>query len=213
MLNPAAGQVSLLFDEADRVFDQSAYCDDFFGTLRAWTNRRATHPPWAKLNLVIAHSTEPGLWIQDLNQSPFNVGFRFVLGDLSPAQVHDLNGRYGGVLSDHELGELYGLIGGQPFLVRQALYTLRTQGWSWRELAGRAIAMDGPFGDHLRRLSWGLSQHPGLRQALLEILRNGTCVDERDFQRLHAAGLVMGPSRTEARLRCSLYARYLEKGL
>jgi hypothetical protein len=109
VLNPAAGQVSLLFDEADRVFDQSAYCDDFFGTLRAWTNRRATHRDWAKLNLVIAHSTEPGLWIQDLNQSPFNVGYRFPLGDLSPAQVHDLNARYGGVLGDTEVGELYEL--------------------------------------------------------------------------------------------------------
>jgi AAA domain-containing protein/TIR domain-containing protein len=209
VLNPAAGQVSLLFDEADRVFDQSAYCDDFFGTLRAWTNRRATHRQWAKLNLVIAHSTEPGLWIQDLNQSPFNVGFRFELGDLSPAQVHHLNGRYGGVLSDPEVGELYELIGGQPFLVRQALYTLRTQGGSWRELASQAIAMDGPFGDHLRRLSWVLSQQPGLRHALLEILRDRTCADERDFQRLHAAGLVAGPSR----MRCSLYARYLDKGL
>jgi hypothetical protein len=133
------------------------------------------------------------------------------LRDLTPAEVHDLNGRYGGVLGDPELGELYELIGGQPFLVRQALYTLRTQ--SWRELAGRAIAMDGPFGDHLRRLSWGLCQHPRLRQALLEVLRDGTCGDERDFQRLHAAGLVTGPSRTEARMRCSLYARYLEKGL
>ncbi|MCA1851463.1 MAG: AAA-like domain-containing protein, partial [Beggiatoa sp.] len=86
-------------------------------------------------------------------------------------------------------------------------------GGSWRELAGQAIAMDGPFGDHLRRLSWGLSQQPRLRQALIEILRDGACGDERDFQRLHAPGLVTGPSRTEARMRCSLYARYLEKGL
>lgn len=56
VLEPATDQVSLLFDEADRVFEQSAYRDDFFATLRAWTNRRATHPQWAKLNLVIAHS-------------------------------------------------------------------------------------------------------------------------------------------------------------
>ena len=83
VLNPAAGQVSLLFDEADRIFEQSAYRDDFFATLRAWTNRRATHVPWANLNLVIAHSTEPALWIQNLNESPFNVGFRFELGDLA----------------------------------------------------------------------------------------------------------------------------------
>ena len=122
VLNPAAGQVSLLFDEADEIFEQSAYRDDFFATLRAWTNRRASHVPWANLNLVIAHSTEPALWIQNLNESPFNVGFRFKLGDLSLAQVHDLNARYGGVLTDPEIGQLYDLIGGQPFLVRQALH-------------------------------------------------------------------------------------------
>jgi hypothetical protein len=67
VLKPAAAQVSLLLDEADRVFEQPTYRDDFFATLRAWTNRRATHRDWAKLNLVIAHSTEPVLWIQDLN--------------------------------------------------------------------------------------------------------------------------------------------------
>jgi len=114
VLKPAADQVSLLLDEADRVFEHAAYRDHFFATLRAWTNRRATHRDWAKLNLVIAHSTEPALWIQELNQSPFNVGYRFKLRDLGPAEVHDLNARYGGVLGDPELEALYELIGGQP---------------------------------------------------------------------------------------------------
>ncbi|MGH8590727.1 MAG: hypothetical protein ACREXX_15795 [Gammaproteobacteria bacterium] len=62
----------------------------------------------------------------------------------------------------------------------------------------------------------GDRQGPVLRGAALgrvhlerHAVRDGSCGDERDFQRLHAAGLVTGPSRTEARMRCSLYARYL----
>lgn len=42
ILADAATQVTLLFDEADRIFEYG-YRDDFFSTLRAWTNRRATH--------------------------------------------------------------------------------------------------------------------------------------------------------------------------
>jgi hypothetical protein len=49
--------------------------------------------------------------------------------------------------------------------VRQALYLLRTQSGSWRELSSRAITMDGPFGDHLRHLSWGLNPEHVLQLA------------------------------------------------
>jgi hypothetical protein len=69
------GPVVFIFDEVDRVFQYAEYRDDFFGTIRFWHNERAYHPdPWDRLNVVIAHSTEASLWIQDIYQSPFNVG-------------------------------------------------------------------------------------------------------------------------------------------
>ena len=64
--------VQIIFDEAERVFDRP-YRDKFFATVRGWHNLRSTNPRFRKLTLVIAHSTTPTLWIQDVNQSPFNI--------------------------------------------------------------------------------------------------------------------------------------------
>lgn len=71
--------------------------------------------------MVIAHSTEASLWIQDIYQSPFNVGEQVRLKDFKQAQIADLNQRYGHVLkTDAELSRLFELVGGHPFLVRDA---------------------------------------------------------------------------------------------
>ena len=81
----------------------------------------------ARLNLIVAHSTEPHLWIQDINQSPFNVGFPIRLDDFDKAHVTELNERHGGKLkTEDDLKELMELLGGQPYLIRQALYALAT---------------------------------------------------------------------------------------
>ena len=102
----------LLFDEADRVFDYP-YRDAFFATIRGWHNRRANNPSWKRFNIVIAHSTEPNLWIQDLYQSPFNVGHPIRLGDLTNQHVAELNTKYGAPLKDEQdLHDLLELVGG-----------------------------------------------------------------------------------------------------
>ena len=69
--------IQLLFDEVDIVFGHPT-CTELFSTIRYWHNRRATDSKgrWRQLNLVIAHATDPTLWIPDNNQSPFNVGTR-----------------------------------------------------------------------------------------------------------------------------------------
>lgn len=141
------------------------------------------------------------------------MGFSIHLSDLTLAQVGDLNRRYGQNLSQAEAQQLYALVGGQPFLVRQALYTLHARHWSLGELQNQALAAESPFSDHLRRIGWRLQQAPRLRQAALQILCDGNCDDELDFQRLCAAGLVAGSARNQARLRCQLYEQYFRQGL
>ena len=44
--------------------------------------------------MAIVHATEPHLFIQDLNQSPFNVGTKIFLEDFTADQVAELNRRY-----------------------------------------------------------------------------------------------------------------------
>ena len=45
------------------------------------------------------------------------------------------------------------------------------------------------------------------------ILNNQPCPTQESFYRLRSAGLIVGDSTREARLRCQLYATYLEKRL
>jgi hypothetical protein len=198
----------VLFDEADRVF-QCEYRDDFFAMVRAWHNSRATNDRWNKLNLVIAHSTEPYLWIKNLNQSPFNVGYRIELEEFTVDQISDLNKRHGSPLrTSAEIQQLLDLVGGHPYLVRQGLYTLKVNSWTMANLKEAASSDTGPFGDHLRQWAWYLEERKELQSALRQLLQSGQVTEEAHFQRLRAAGLVRGPTRDAVRLRCQLYQDY-----
>jgi AAA-like domain len=106
--------VLMCLDEVDNVFNYS-YRDSFFGLLRGWHNRRATHSAWNRFNLLIAHSTEPALFIQDLHQSPFNVGTPLRLGDFDRDDILWLNKRHGCPLKGAEdVERLIRLVGGHP---------------------------------------------------------------------------------------------------
>ena len=43
--------------------------------------------PWSRLTMAIVRATEPHLFIQDLNQSPFNLGTKIALQDFTGEQV------------------------------------------------------------------------------------------------------------------------------
>jgi hypothetical protein len=205
--------VTLSLDEVDRIFE-FPFRNAFFAMIRAWHNRRASNPSWNNLNLLIGHSTEPALFIDNINQSPFNVGEVFRLGDFTNDEVEALNKAYGNPLRTRsEIDELLDLVGGHPFLVRQSLYSLRTSLGSIGNLKRVAADDNGPFGDHLRRYLWVLHDKIGIREALGQVLRDHRCADEAVFQRLCAAGLVKGESRDSVALRCGLYLHYFSKHL
>lgn len=211
LLAEASSPILIFLDEADLIF-KYPYRDHFFSLMRAWHNLRATNQNWTRLNLIIAHSTEPYLWIQDINQSPFNVGFPIRLDDFNEAEVVELNLKHGSPLKAiAEIRDLMGLIGGQPYLVRQALYALATHSRSTlAELSCSAPDDSGPFGDHLRRYNWLLNESLELRDALRQILRSNSCDQEASFQRLRASGLIRGETRHAAQMRCRLYADYFK---
>ena len=163
---------------------------------------------------MIAHSTEPSLWIQDVDRSPFNVGLRLRLDDFTLDQVTDLNSRHGRPLKkETDIRGLMDLVGGHPYLIRQSLYALVRNGWSMNQLVTEAAKETGPFGDHLRQWVWRLQDNKELQAELKSVLAHGCCKDEGRFQRLKAAGLVIGETRNDARLRCRLYELYFKDHL
>jgi hypothetical protein len=202
-------------DEADRLFGR-AYCGEVFGLFRAWHNERSLNPegPWSRLTVAIAYATEAHLFITDLNQSPFNVGTRLTLDDFTPADVEELNRRYGSPLRDAaESARFHALVAGHPYLVRRGLHALASQATTIDALEREGSEEQGVYGDHLRRLLSALSQDAALRDTVRGLLRGEAVADPDHFYRLRTAGLLAGRSELEARIRCRLYGDYLRRTL
>ena len=203
--------ITLVMDEVDRMLG-CPFRSDFFGMLRSWHNNRATGPEWRKLDLVLVISTEPYLLIDDLKQSPFNVGEVIRLDDFTNAQTVDMNDRHGGPFSPPQIGRLHKLLGGHPYLTRQALYRVAIGEMNAESLFANVASDDGPFGDHLRRHLARFAERPELARAMLQVIRHQACEDDLLYHRLHGAGLVRREGDCTVP-RCELYAEYFGKHL
>lgn len=202
----------LAMDEADQLMDAD-YKTEFFALVRAWDSRRAFDEAWSKLSLAMVISSHPHLLIDDFRQSPFNVGLRIQLGDFSGEQVGRLNKLHGTPLNDDELNGMMKLLGGHPFLTRQAFYTLLDERLKWSDFSPIALGEKSPFGSHLHFYLWQLRDRPELVSGMKEVIKKHTCSDEGVLYRLVAAGLVREPSENVCVPRCELYENYFRKTL
>lgn len=206
VLQPLDHKILLAMDEADLLLD-APYKKHFFALLRAWDSRRAFDADWRKLNLVMVISTHPYLLIDDVNLSPFNVGVNLHLKDFTLEQVADLNLRHGAPLLLKDLPTLMTLVGGHPYLVRQAFYTLVTDRIGLADLTAVAANPEGPFGKHLHFYRTSLNKNPALLDAFQQVLHGKVTANESLLERLAAVGLV----RQEGgkwQARCGLYEQY-----
>lgn len=206
VLQPHGQKILLAMDEADLLLD-TPYKKHFFALLRAWDSRRAFDADWRKLNLVMVISTHPYLLIDDVNLSPFNVGVNIQLKDFTPEQIADLNLRHGAPLLLKDIPILMNLVGGHPYLVRQAFYTLVSDRMGLADLTAVAASPEGPFGKHLHFYRTSLNKNPALLDAFQQVLHNKPPSNESLLERLAAVGLV----RQEGgkwQARCGLYERY-----
>jgi transcriptional regulator with XRE-family HTH domain len=201
--------ILLAMDEADLLLGVE-YQKHFFALLRAWDSRRAFDAHWRRLNLVMVISTHPYLLIDDVNLSPFNVGLTIHLKDFSRDQVVNLNERHGGPLKQNEISTLMTLVGGHPYLVRQAYYTLVSEGLSLADLLRVAPSPDGPFGKHLLFYLHSLKKNPALFAALQQLLRDQKLPDEALLERIAAVGLIQ-QEEGKWSPRCGLYGEFFKR--
>jgi len=206
ILQPSDRLILLAIDEADILLD-TTYKKHFFALLRAWDSRRAFDPLWRRLNLVIAISTQPYLLIDDVNLSPFNVGINLVIQDFNSDQIADLNRRHGNLLTPRELAPFMALVGGHPYLVRQALFTLAAENITLPRLIEHASEPDGAFGRHLRYYRYHLERNPILLEVLLQIYQGRSAFDQNAADRLSAVGLIK-KEKNKWLPRCGLYAEF-----
>jgi transcriptional regulator with XRE-family HTH domain len=209
MLQRVGHPVLLAIDEADLLLGVE-YQKHFFALLRAWDSRRAFDADWRKLNLVMVISTHPYLLIDDVNLSPFNVGLTIRLKDFSPDQVSDLNQRHGSPLPQNQISMLIDLVGGHPYLVRQAYYTLVSENLSLGDLLRVATSQEGPFGKHLLFYQHSLKKNPALLAAFQQLLREQKLPDESLLERLAAVGLIQQEDG-KWKPRCGLYGEFFKR--
>src|SRR5215471_10734389 len=86
-------------------------------------------------------------------------------------------------------------------------------GLDWAALEAQADDDEGLFGDHLRRLLDSLRRDAALCEVVRGLLQGQPCPTAGGFYRLRSAGVVVGNSAREAKLRCQLYANYLSRRL
>jgi hypothetical protein len=203
----------LALDDVDRLAGCD-FCSDFFGMLRAWHNERSisSSPLWSKLYILLATSTEPFQFIENLNRSPFNVGLLIELDDFTIEQVAGLNELHGSPFSLSQLNQLMELLGGQPYLVRRALYLVASGKTSAADVFAHATEDHGPFGDYLRYYLRRLHGQQGLIEALRNIIYDGDTTDEPAAYRLRGIGLIRKFGRREE-MRCKLYQDFFREHL
>ena len=195
-------------DEVDRVFPYTEVIEDFFGMLRGWHEKGKISARWKQLRLIMAHSTECYIPL-DMNQSPFNAGVPLELREFDSKQVKDLARLHQLNWNESQIGELMGMVGGHPYLVRLALYELSSGKMTLEQLLHDASTEAGIYSNHLRRLLEILQQSSELVQAFKTVVASPEPVelDSMQIYKLHSMGLVQRQDN-QVIPRCHLYREY-----
>ncbi|MCP4701106.1 MAG: TIR domain-containing protein [Gammaproteobacteria bacterium] len=199
----------LCLDEVDRVFN-SPLKKEFFSSMRAFFNRGALEAEWKNVRWVLGTSSEPRFFIEDLSQSPFNIGRRIDLDVFTHAEVKRFAERHG-LVHQVDIEEIIRLTGGRPYLTHVLLCRLARQSES--RLLNAEHAANSLFRDHLHRYLVQFQREPNLAKAMREVLAGKSCRDIALAERLEAAGLVRMNERHRYVPLCELYAEFFGRHL
>ena len=205
--------IALALDNIDRLFSYEGVIEDFFGMLRSWHEKGKTQDCWGQLRLILSHSTEVYIPL-DINQSPFNAGIPILLEEFDASQVETLAGFYQLDWDESRVTKLMDLVGGHPYLVRLAMYQIKTSDLTIEQFLDRATSEMEIFSDPLRRLLNTLKQSADLTSAFAKVVKSAVpiALDSLQIYQLHSIGLV----RHEQNLvspRCKLYRDYFNRVL
>ncbi|MBO3461222.1 AAA-like domain-containing protein [Aetokthonos hydrillicola Thurmond2011] len=206
--------VVFAIDNCERLFQHAKIFPEFCLLLRSWyeTAKQGDRMGkiWKKLRLVVVNSTEiyPTL---DINRSPFNVGLAIDLPEFNQQQLQEMVKLYGldAQLNENGLSQLVKLVGGHPYLVQEAMASLKSQESSLEELLTLAPTEQGIFSYHLRQQLESLQIDSQLQEGYRRVITVDKPVQlnpEITFK-LHSLGLVK-IVRNDCISSCELYRQY-----
>ena len=205
--------IAFALDNIDKLFAYEGVIEDFFGMLRSWHEKGKTHDCWSQLRLILSHSTEVYIPL-DINQSPFNAGIPILLEEFDANQVEALAYLYQLNWNKSQVNKLMDLVGGHPYLVRLAMYRIKTNNLTLEQFLNRATLEMTIYSDPLRRLLNTLKQSPTLTEAFAKVVSSTEPIslDSLQIYQLHSIGLVQHKQNLVSP-RCKLYRDYFDRVL
>ena len=186
---------------------------DFLEKLRAWHEKGVNNQLWRKLVLILAYSTDDYV-IKGLAGSPLsNVGKGQELREFNDQEVLNLSQKHSLRLTETERKDLKEMIGGHPYLIRQAMYSLSQQKETLETILEKAATEVGIYHQYLSRLYRSICQY-SLKECLKKVIESNRPVVLNPIEtfELYSLGLV---SRTQdgVEIRCRLYREYFARYL
>ncbi|MBD2025867.1 AAA-like domain-containing protein [Leptolyngbya sp. FACHB-711] len=213
LLTESNNPIVLGIDHFDVIFSDSSIAQELFSLLRSWHERSKSEKIWQRFRLIISHVHEA--YPLDINRSPFNVGLPIELPFFTFSQVKELVQRHQLDWDTKQIERLRSYVGGHPFLVQKALYTIVRQQLSLEELLRTAATDEGIYGDFLRVRLMNVTQDSALRSAMRRIVsvNQPVEIDRTAATRLKNMGLIELISNTTAVPLCELYRQYFRNRL
>jgi AAA-like domain len=141
---------------------------DFLSLLRSWSDRK--NSIWDSLRIILLHVFS--LDDEDIHHSPFNIGQRVRLPELTPIQVQDLVVLHKLNWHDRHIAELMELVGGHPFLIRLALYEVTQGRILLQSLLITADHEGSLYSEHLQRHFRRLEREPELKKIMRQVVQS-----------------------------------------
>lgn len=206
-------------DEIDIVFQSLGVTDSFVRFVRnLYTLSRISRirkiRKITKLRLVLTQSMEFFRPIS-FEASPISgVGSTIELPEFNSEQVQYLVQLYGLNWTVDRVAQLMAMVGGHPYLVRQALENIVRQGITLEQILETAPTEIGIYSDHLRQHLLTLQQYPELAGAFRDVVIANVPVKLQPAvaYKLYGLGLVRW-ERNQAIPRCNLYRQYFRDWL
>ncbi|MEO1619404.1 MAG: AAA-like domain-containing protein [Cyanobacteria bacterium J06632_3] len=208
--------IVLALNEVNCVFEQSEIAQDFLPLLRVWYEQAkhagsAESGGFQQLRTIVVHSTDVYVPL-NVHQSPFNVGLPVQLQPFNIEQAKALAIAYGCSLSDAEQQALRTLVGGHPYLLSIAFYSLATQTVALPQLLASAATATGIYTHHLQTLLSTLKSQPVLMAAFTHVLKSSTPIEILPVHahQLSSLGLVAFEGN-QCKPACLLYQQFFSQ--
>ncbi|EAW37852.1 AAA-like domain-containing protein [Lyngbya sp. PCC 8106] len=199
----------IAIDELNQLFAYPDIAREFLLLLRTWSEKakiKLTNSNlWQKLRLVAVFSTEV-LIPSAINPSLLNTGLVIDLPEFTQAQVQDLAKRYEQEITAQQIEQLITLLGGHPYRVQLAFYSLYQQTITLEELLENSGSTTALYKEHLKQQWWNLQRYPELLTIFTEIVSQSSPVEceAKQASQLYKMGLVHHQGM-QASLACELF--------